>query len=226
MLTDTTPQGLLPIYFGVREVRPGIVATFLPPLQSTGQPISMVNYDLTGKGEFKRERELLAEEILRNAEDNQRLLLDISSPSSWLVRHIADLHPIVLVPVTPDMNSVLSLLAVETLFRSITNSAGHPLPPFYVLNQFDAALPLHLDVREALRGQLGDRLLPTVIRRSPAVSEALAQGMTALDYAPDAPVSQDYVEVASWLRTISPLATAVTPRSGVNCEPLPSMERV
>jgi cellulose biosynthesis protein BcsQ len=158
VLTDTTPQGLLPIYFGVREVRPGIVATFLPPPQSTGQPISMVNYDLTGKGEFKRERELLAEEILRNVEDNQRLLLDISSASSWLVRHIADLHPIVLVPVTPDMNSVLSLLAVETLFRSITDSAGRSLPPFYVLNQFDAALPLHLDVREVLRRQLGDRL--------------------------------------------------------------------
>jgi cellulose biosynthesis protein BcsQ len=77
-----------------------------------------------------------------------------------------------------------------------------------VLNQFDASLPLHLDVREVLRRQLGDRLLRFVIRRSPAVSEALAEGMTVVDYAPDAPVSQDYFDVASWLRSVSPPATA------------------
>jgi cellulose biosynthesis protein BcsQ len=82
------------------------------------------------------------------------------------------------------------------------------LSPFYLLNQFDGALPLHLDVREVLRRQLGDRLLHTVIRRSPAVSEALAEGMTVLDYAANAPVSQDYLEVASWLRSVSPPATA------------------
>ena len=56
-----------------------------------------------------------------------------------------------------------------------------------VLNQFDASLPLHLDVREVLRRQLGDRLLPFVIRRAPAVSEALAEGMTVVDYAPESP---------------------------------------
>jgi cellulose biosynthesis protein BcsQ len=111
----------------------------------------------------------------------------------------------------PDMNSVLSLLALERLFRSITDSAGHSLLPVYILNQFDATLPLHLDVREVLRRQLGDRLLRTVVRRSPAVSEALAQGMTVLDYAPDSPVAQDYREIASWLRSVSPPATAEAP---------------
>jgi cellulose synthase operon protein YhjQ len=207
VLTDTTSHGLLPIYFGVREVRPGVVATFSPPPESTAQPIAMVNCDLTGKGDFEPQREMLAEEILRNGQNNHRLLLDLSSASSWLVRRMADLHPTVLIPMVPDMNSVLSLLAVERLFRNIANSDGRPLLPFYILNQFDTTLPLHLDVREVLRRQLGDRLLRTVIRRSPAVSEALAQGMTVLDYAPSAPVSQDYREVAAWLRSISP-ATA------------------
>jgi cellulose biosynthesis protein BcsQ len=75
-----------------------------------------------------------------------------------------------------------------------------------VLNQFDPSLPLHLDVREVLREQLGDRLLPFTLRRAPAVSEALAEGMTVLDYAPDAPVSQDYRDVALWLRSVSPPA--------------------
>jgi cellulose synthase operon protein YhjQ len=208
VLTDTTSHGLLPIYFGVREVRPGVVATLSPPAQSNAQPISLVSYDLTGKGESERQQELLTDEILRSGQGNQRLLLDLSSSSSWLVRRMADMHPTVLVPLAPDMNSALSLLAVERLFRSITDSDGRPLSPFYLLNQFDGALPLHLDVREVLRRQLGDRLLHTVIRRSPAVSEALAEGMTVLDYAANAPVSQDYLEVASWLRSVSPPATA------------------
>jgi cellulose synthase operon protein YhjQ len=206
VLADTTSQGLLPIYFGVREVRPGVIATVSPPPETTAQPISLVNYDVIAHGELERQQERLAEEILRNGQDSHRLLLDLSSSSSWLVRRMADLHPTVLVPMAPDMNSVLSLLAVERLFRSIKDSDGHPLLPFYILNQFDATLPLHLDVREVLRRQLGDRLLRTVIRRSPSVSEALAQGMTVLDYAPDAPISQDYLEVASWLRGVSPPA--------------------
>jgi cellulose biosynthesis protein BcsQ len=80
--------------------------------------------------------------------------------------------------------------------------------PFYLLNQFDASLPLHLDVREVLRQQLGDRLLPTVVRRSPAVSEALAEGMTVVDYAPNSPVTEDYLNIAAWLRNVSAPAAA------------------
>jgi cellulose biosynthesis protein BcsQ len=80
--------------------------------------------------------------------------------------------------------------------------------PFYVLNRFVASLPLHLDVREVFRRQLGERLLRVAIRDSPAVSEALAEGMTVLDYAPSAPVSLDLLEVATWIRSMSPPATA------------------
>ena len=72
-------------------------------------------------------------------------------------------------------------------FLSSTTAAptGKPSLPYYVLNQFDPSLPLHLDVREVLREQLGDRLLPFALRRAPAVSEALAEGMTVMDYAPN-----------------------------------------
>jgi cellulose biosynthesis protein BcsQ len=136
-----------------------------------------------------------------------RVLLDLSTGSNWLIRRLVDSHPVVLVPMAPDMNSVMSLRAVERMFRGIVDSEGRSLLPFYVLNQFDASLPLHLDVREVFRRQLGDRLLRLAIRRSPAVSEALAEGMTVLDYAPDASVSQDYRDIALWLRSISPPVT-------------------
>lgn len=83
------------------------------------------------------------------------------------------------------------------------------MPIYYVLNQFDASLPLHLDVREAMRQTLGDRLLPIVIRRTPAVSEALAEGMTVMDYAPNSPVAEDYTQLATWIRNLNAPATTM-----------------
>jgi cellulose biosynthesis protein BcsQ len=105
------------------------------------------------------------------------------------------------------MNSVISLQTVERYFHGAADMDGKPLLPHYVLNQFDPSLPLHLDVREVLRRQLGDRLLPYVIHRSPAVSEALAEGMTVVDYQPEGAISEDYLNVAKWLRTVALPAT-------------------
>jgi cellulose synthase operon protein YhjQ len=208
LLTDTTSHGLLPFYFGARELRPGVVRTFSAPAGSTDAPIYLVSYDVEVKGEDERQRGMLIDEIFRNARESNRVVLDLSAGASWLIRRMADLHPTVLVPVAPDMTSVISLQAVERFFQGIMDSDGRQLLPFYVLNQFDATLPLHLDVREVFRRQLGDRLLSFVIRRSPAVSEALAEGMTVVDYASEAPVSKDYFDIAAWLRGVSPPAAA------------------
>ena len=101
-----------------------------------------------------------------------------------------------------------SLAEIREMIDLYDIGDGRQVQPYFLLNQFDASLPLHLDVREVLRRQLGDRLLPFVVRRAPAVPEALAEGMTVMDYAPDAAVSADYTNVASWLRSIAAPATA------------------
>ena len=201
LLTDTTSYGLLPFYFGARELRPGVVRTFSPPSGSTDAPIYLVNYDVDKPGE--QNPEWLADEITRNSRGTNRVLLDLGTGSASLTRRIARLSPTILVPVAPDMNSVIGLSNVEKYFAGQTDQEGRPIQPMYLLNQFDASLPLHLDVREVMRQQLGDRLLPFVIRRSPAVSEALAEGMTVMDYAPGSPVAEDYMNLAGWLRSLS-----------------------
>jgi cellulose synthase operon protein YhjQ len=208
LLTDTTSHGLLPFYFGASELRPGTVRTFSPPSGSTDAPIYLVSYDVDQMGGDEAAQEMLAEQIIENSRGTHRILLDLTASSSWIVRRMARMNPTILIPVAPDMNSVISLQAVEKFFHGVNDGDGRPLQPFYVLNQFDTSLPLHLDVREVLRRQLGERLLPFVIRRAPAVSEALAEGMTVIDYAPDAAVAEDYQNVATWLRTIAAPATA------------------
>ncbi len=208
LLTDTTSHGLLPFYFGASELRQGSVRTFSPPSGSTDAPIYLVSYDVDQKIVDEASQELLVEEIINNSRGTHRILLDLTASSAWVVRHMARMNPTILVPVAPDMNSVISLQSVEKFFHGVIDADGRPIQPYYLLNQFDASLPLHLDVREVLRRQLGDRLLPFVIHRAPAVSEALAEGMTVVDYAPESAVSEDYLSVATWLRTIAAPATA------------------
>jgi cellulose synthase operon protein YhjQ len=208
LLTDTTSHGLLPFYFGASELRQGAVRTFSPPSGSTDAPIYLVSYEVDQKIGDQASQELMVEEIVNSSRGTHRILLDLTASSAWVVRHMARMNPTILVPVAPDMNSVISLQSVEKFFHSIIDADGRPVQPYYLLNQFDASLPLHLDVREVLRRQLGDRLLPFVIHRAPAVSEALAEGMTVVDYAPESAVAEDYLNVATWLRTIAAPATA------------------
>lgn len=208
LLADTNVHGLLPFFFGASELRPGVVRTFTPPSGSTDSPIYLVNHDVEEKAKDEEARDSFINEILGNSQGTHRILLDVAVTSSWVVRQAARLNPTVLVPVAPDMNSVINLQFAEKFFHGISDSEGRPLQPFYVLNQFDPSLPLHLDVREVLRRQLGERLLPIVIRRAPSVSEALAEGMTVMDYAPEESIVEDYLSIATWLRDIAAPAAA------------------
>ena len=203
LLADTTSHGLLPYYFGATELKTGVTRTFSPPSGSADAPINLVSYEADDRNADRAAQDALAEQVSQSANGVQRLLVDFNAGSGWLIRRLPRMTGTVLIPVAADMNSVISLQAVEKYFQGAMGADGQPLLPFYVLNQFDAGLPLHLDVREVLRRQLGDRLLPYSIRRSPAVSEALAEGMTVVDYQPDAGVSEDYLNVAKWLRSVS-----------------------
>lgn len=208
LLSDTTSHGLLPFYFGASELQHDTVRTFSPPSGSTDAPIYLLSHEMEGKAKDEAAQELFIEDLIAKSQGMHRILLDLTTASSWMIHQMARMNLTVLVPVAPDMNSVISLNYVEKFFDGIIDADGRPLLPFYVLNQFDPSLPLHLDVREVLRRKLGDRLLPFVIRRAPSVSEALAEGMTVVDYAPDTPIAEDYVNVATWLRTMAAPAAA------------------
>jgi cellulose synthase operon protein YhjQ len=208
LLTDTTSHGLLPFYFGASELQHDTVRTFSPPSGSTDAPIFLVSHEMEKKGSEEAAQELFVEQLVANSQGVHRILLDLTAASSWMIGQMARMNLTVLVPVAPDMNSVISLGFVEKFFSGLLDGDARPLQPFYVLNQFDPSLPLHLDVREVLRRKLGDRLLPFVIRRAPAVSEALAEGMTVVDYAPEAPIAEDYINVATWLRSVAAPAAA------------------
>lgn len=199
LLTDTPTGGMLPFYFGSRESRPGAVRSFFPPGPTLGAetdaPVQVLNLPPERYPGPDSDRDPWLADLLNGGRLANRILVDVATASQDVRGRLRRLRPAVLVPLLPDMSSVASLGPLEVLPES-----GETL---YLLNQFDAESPLHLDVRALLQQQLGDRLLPFVVRRSYTVSEALAEGMTVIDYAPDSPVAEDYRVLASWLRSFA-----------------------
>ena len=218
LLVDTAAFGLLPFFFGARDQRPGLLRTFSPPGVSSDAPIQLVTIDPEtlgpeAAGSDANGQNTLSGEIGRNARGGvSRVIVDLATASGATTRRVMRMAPMILVPVLPDMNSVVSVSSIDDFFEH-NSATGNKVPLYYVLNQFDPSLPLHLDVREVLREQLGDRLLPFALRRAPAVSEALAEGMTVMDYAPNSTVAEDFGTLAGWVKSLS--APASTSYRGV-----------
>lgn len=118
------------------------------------------------------------------------------------------MSPIVLVPLVPDVRSVITANSIDSFFHQRENAQGVEAKVYYVLNQFDRSLPLHLEVGKALHAVLGERLLPFALERSPDVSEALADGMTVVDYAPGSALVEDYIGLAEWVQQVMAPAQA------------------
>jgi cellulose synthase operon protein YhjQ len=197
----------LPFYFGSRELRPGVVRTFFPPGafgEDCDAPVQMLNLQGNGSAGESSEYDPLLGELLRNGRGTSRIVVDVATANRKWMSRLLSLRPTLLVPILPDMSS----LACLGLLEALDSGSGNVEKAHYLLNQFDASSPLHRDVRAILQQQLGDRLMPFVVRRSTLVSEALAEGMTVIDYAPGSEVAAGYQDLAGWLRSLSAPATA------------------
>jgi cellulose synthase operon protein YhjQ len=208
LLVDTAAYGLLPFFFGARDQRPGLLRTFSPPPSSGDAPIQMITLDPDNLASESSGQETLTAEIAKHARGAGRIIVDLATASGATARRVLRMSPQVLVPLLPDMSSVVSVSSIDAFFQNNAGTPAIPSNPHFILNQFDSSQPLHLDVREILREQLGERLLPFALRQSPAVSEALAEGMTIMDYAPNSAVTDDYSSLTAWVKSLSAPATA------------------
>ena len=208
LLVDTAAYGLLPFFFGARDQRPGILRTFSPPPSSGDASIQIIALDPDMTSAESGSQEGLSAEIAKHARGIGRVIVDLSTASGSTARRIMLMSPQILVPLVPDMSSVVSVASIDAFFQHNNESSSPTFLPYYLLNRFDSSLPLHLDVREILREQLGQRLLPFAMRHSPSLSEALAEGMTVMDYAPNSGVTDDYSSLAAWVKSLSAPATS------------------
>jgi cellulose biosynthesis protein BcsQ len=193
-LVYSDSQRSLPLHFGGQQVVPGRVRTFIPPARDFGQ-LHLYAHSQGESGVPEESSCWLPRQVNALASEVGRVLCEITN-SEIPERPTVDLASINLRILVPDINSVL------TVTRDIDelDSGENSQPTYYLLNKYDSTVPFHRDVRERLQIVLGDKLLPFVIRRTDQIPEALAAGLTVVDYAPNAPVVEDFKLLTQWLR--------------------------
>jgi cellulose biosynthesis protein BcsQ len=195
-LVYSDSQHSLPLHFGGQKVVPGRVRTFIPPARESGQ-LHLYARPQEESGISEEVGCWLPREVNALASEVGRVLCEVTN-SEIPESEVLDLSLINLRVLVPDISSVLAVNRDLAELDRGQDSNSHLT--YYLLNQYDSAVPFHKDVRERLRMVLGDRLLPFTIRRTDQIPEALAAGVTVVDYAPNAPVVEDFKLMAQWIR--------------------------
>lgn len=226
LAVDASSRGLLPFAFGTKELKQGVVRTFGPPSGEPCIPVQTITLDPARQHRTDRWAEPLLELLRGQAAQADRILIDVPTANEAMAASLLSFEspipaplipaplipvPLILVPLLPDVHSAADVQSIETFFSRLIGEK-RAVGPFYLLNQFDPVQPRHNFVKEALRATVGDRLLQSTIRWDTAVSDALAEGMTILDYKPESQAAEDYRKLADWLATISLPSSALSSR--------------
>lgn len=201
LLLDTSLQESLIHYFGAARAYPGDVQTAYD--RKTDSRVRLAQLPIGCHGPGGDGESWLRDEIAAVAADCDRIVVDLSTASRWLTRQIFRMSPLLLIPMLPDWNAVLSLTRIDEFLEMASDGDALPVQPHFILNQFNPHLPFHRTVFEELRRRVGERLHSVMLHCSLDVDEALAQGKTVLDFEPDAQVSRDYRALAGWIRSRS-----------------------
>lgn len=194
-LVDDTPQSLLGAYFGLRSFGGG-VRTIAPADYANRASIHIVN----------RPRGV-DDNWVASACDNldgeyDRMILDMSPmfPPSYLKSVLRD--AVAVVPLLPDLRTACRLEPLLKRLMSLREECGAALPVYFLLSQFAPNVRLHCEIDEWLRESFGPLVMPLTLRRGDEISEALADGGTVIDFAPNSGIAHDYRMLADWIENL------------------------
>ena len=199
LLADASASGLLPFYFGATDLRAGL-RTFVSP-DASYPPLQVIGAD-----EITKE---WLEDVKAAMRKVQRTIFDLGPASMSLLPEIFGMCGTVLVPLLPDLNSILTVSRIESSFKAMQSSGIEVPEVFYIFNQFDQQDTIDHRACALVERQCGDRLLSLTIRDGAEVAKAIASRMTVADHAPGSAVTHDYLELASWVRKRSPVRAAL-----------------
>jgi cellulose biosynthesis protein BcsQ len=197
LLLDAPLQENLAHYFGAGPPSTGKIRTVYDPGSNTCVRLAqlpMARHDPGGDGD-----RLFRDELAALIRDCDRIIIDLSTASPLLIWQIFSLSPLLLVPMLPGWNAMLSVPVIDRLLQQVSRPSRLPIQPKFLLTEFDPEASFHRTVLEELRNRVGVRLLPLVLHRNLDVDEALARGETVFD--PDTRASQDYRALAAWIRS-------------------------
>ena len=98
-----------------------------------------------------------------------------------------------LVTLVPDSSAILG---IDALLPYLLESRG---ASYFLMNRFDSAKVLHLDLWTLCKMKLSHRLLPFYLHEDQALAESLAAGLALLDYAPRSQLADDMHKLCNWI---------------------------
>ena len=125
--------------------------------------------------------------------DCEFVVLDVPAGRGAWLRQALAVADVVLVVLAPHPAAYASLPETEHLLGERRAC--------YLVNGFDARIPLERDLVAGLRAALPDRVLPFAIQRDEAVREALLHRTPVVLEAADSQVTADFTQLADWVRT-------------------------
>jgi cellulose synthase operon protein YhjQ len=207
LVADRCPDGIIPYYFSLERQNAGGLQTVYPNKRRAGYPITVVVAPFDGQPNASSASWLEGLQA-----ESSLTLLDFPTVNGRSTEDFAGQGSQLVIPLVPDVQSVASIARVEELCGKLEGEKSVHGRNLFVLNRFDEARSLHREIRTHLEKLLEDRLAPVAVRESEYVAEALSQGMTVLDYVPQAAVVKDFEQFTAWLEsrlsTVGEVSTA------------------
>ncbi|MCE2744705.1 MAG: cellulose synthase operon protein YhjQ [Burkholderiales bacterium] len=125
--------------------------------------------------------------------DDTIVIIDLPRwPAAWCqkIMALSDLNLIALIP------DSASILGIDTLLPHLLESRG---ASYFLMNRFDSAKVLHLDLWTLCKMKLSHRLLPFYLHEDQALAESLAAGLALADYAPRSQLVEDQQKLCNWI---------------------------
>ena len=201
LLVDTSAFSLLPRLFGAGSCRQGVLRDFLPTAGDSNGMISLISLAVEPFAGDDYEQYRILQELRVHAARVDRVVWDLSgAPLEWASK-VLGCCPQILVPLLPNMNSLMQLRATEKFLNQCHDD--DPSPHLrYVLSHFNEDDMLHQDMRERFERQLGSKLLRVSMRCSSLVDEAMFCGRTVIDHAPESALVEDLWRLAQQLQQV------------------------
>jgi len=190
-LIDATGSGMLPLYFGATDLRPGVHS--FPALDALQDPLRLIDPETISE-------EWLSDEVMPEIQSSDWTIFDIGQASTNVLPQIMSMSSMLIVPLLPELNSIVTISRLESSLQAMRLRGADVPTPFYLFNQFDPHDPIDQEARDLVIRQCGGRLLPISIGRDCDAARAIAARKTVIDYAPASEIATACTKLAKLLR--------------------------
>jgi cellulose synthase operon protein YhjQ len=210
LLVDSAPQSMLGFFFNGDPSPEGVSLFTLSEGEGSerdsGGQVRIASRPVSAEpGRIEPADAWLWRCINQYGPEVDRILVDVSAPTTERSQQRMLASGSALVILVPDVRCVLGIARLMKMFTAQEQALGRPVNPHFLLNQFDAGVPFHVEIFDRLRQQLGSYLLPFHIPRADQIAEATAEGSTIVDFDPGCAAADAFLRLVNWVRDLPPV---------------------